>query len=224
MSNVYSSQICTTILLGKGAKEMVTPLLRIIREYCRETSMHGLSYMISERRNKVAFLGWVSGVAFCLGAAIMFSNDNMSYWKKSPSMVTFAGTQPLEDVALKWPMINVCPERRISFIDLVESYFIKYEDEARELPIADFVKTGLAKKVVKEMRTMNFKVGKANPSVDPFKEECYDSNPQNNTKCDFLNLLHSIHKKRYYYHLCNDLEYREVLVDFVVKMTLQEMR
>lgn len=68
----------------------------IISSYCKETSIHGLSYLVNGEGNKVSLALWAAAITFCFAAAITYSNDNMTQWRESPSAVTFAGMLPIE--------------------------------------------------------------------------------------------------------------------------------
>lgn len=128
-------------------------------------------------------------------------------------------------MSLSRPMVIVCP-RKLSLRDLVVSYFAKHKDEAEQLPIEDIVRSGLIRRRVNEKRERNVAALKVQPRLNPFKDECFGDKAKNqsssSSKCDFLRQLYAVMETTFF-ESCNNLQAKDVLVDYATETVLRKM-
>lgn len=122
-------------------------------------------------------------------------------------------------------MLTICPDQ-LSLKDLIISYFNKYPEEAKELPIDQMVKTSIIRKVIAQRMAERYeRVTLRRRDIEasnPFAE-CFDRDPRNNTKCDFLKVLYEYWDKGTS-SSCFSVDHHAILIDFFAERILQGTR
>ena len=107
-----------------------------VREFLQSSTIHGLAYINSERR-QVRFFWLIVVIAGFTGAGIMI-NQSFSSWANSPISTTIE-TLPIREI--DFPNVTVCPPRN-SFTslnpDLVSARNITFDEEKRK-ELLDYV-------------------------------------------------------------------------------------
>ena len=55
--------------------------------FLRETSIHGLRYLVEAKNPVVKFL-WLACICFCFGSAVLIIYLNVKNWENTPAVVT----------------------------------------------------------------------------------------------------------------------------------------
>uniref|UniRef100_A0A182PJH0 Pickpocket n=1 Tax=Anopheles epiroticus TaxID=199890 RepID=A0A182PJH0_9DIPT len=106
--------ICRSALMAKLGKRLRGSVrAEVFREYCANSSIHGVRYLDRNGRSACERFWWLVVFLFSmLGCSVMIHKTYVK-WKQVPIIVTFSEkTTPVWDI--HFPAITICPETKVS--------------------------------------------------------------------------------------------------------------
>ena len=106
--------------------KMSKSAINVARNYCSESSIHGVPYILNENHSKLGRLFWIVAVFVALSCTSGQLFKVLSQWFDKP-VVTSLDTISLPIENIEFPAVTVCPQG--STVDLMDRFFYNQFEE-----------------------------------------------------------------------------------------------